>query len=193
MISRYNKTQFIKAVLFFLWGMFCCWLAYLFFRYAAAFLCAQFGLATPGYVPVLAGFLGLAAAWVTGYGRWKTGGGLFSYHESALYHDLDGETAGACVADFYAHRVTGPAYMLGQVFMAGPLSILRAWTLLRSRLPVTPGLEKALEDTLAMLQAANKWQGLDEYPANKKEILHLAQMDLIDFSAFKGAPRFKAR
>ncbi len=193
MIRRYNRSQTIKAIFLIVGGLFCCGLAFLFFRYLPAFLASQFRytLSTPLAVGI--GFLGLAAAWFSGYRTWKARGGLFSYHESGLYHDLDGDTAGAHVVDFYAHRVTGPAYVLGQIFMAGPQFLLKAWTLLRSRITHSPDLESRLEGTLAVLRTANKWQGLNEYPGSRSEILYLAQIGLLDFSAHKGTPRFKAR
>jgi hypothetical protein len=192
-IRRYNRSQTIKAIFLIVGGLFCCGLAFLFFRYLPAFLASQFRytLSTPLAVGI--GFLGLAAAWFSGYRTWKARGGLFSYHESGLYHDLDGDTAGAHVVDFYAHRVTGPAYVLGQIFMAGPQFLLKAWTLLRSRITHSPDLESRLEGTLAVLRTANKWQGLNEYPGSRSEILYLAQIGLLDFSAHKGTPRFKAR
>ena len=193
MIRRYNLSQTIKAILLIVGGLFCCWLAFLFFRYLPAFLASQFRYTLSTTVAVGIGFFGLAAAWFSGYRTWKARGGLFSYHESGLYHDLDGDTAGAHVVDFYAHRVTGPAYVLGQIFMAGPQFLLRAWTLLRSRITHSADLESRLEGTLAVLRTANKWQGLNEYPNSRSEILYLAQIGLLDFSAHKGTPRFKAR
>lgn len=174
-------------------GLACCFLTFLFFRYLPAFIASLFRAPLSTSVAVGIGFLGLGAAWFSGYRTWKARGGLFSYHESGIYHDLGGETAGAYVVDFYAHQITGPAYVLGQIFMAGPQFLLRAWTLLRSRITHTPELELRLEQTLAVLRAANKWQGLNEYPNAKTEILYLAQMGLLDFSAHKGTPRFKAR
>ena len=193
MIRSYNQLQTIKAILLFVGGLFFCSFAYLFFRYLPAFLASQFRypLSTP--IAVSIGCLGLAATWFSGYRTWKARGGLYSYHESGLYHDLGGDTAGAHVVDFYAHRVTGPAYVLGQVFMAGPQFILRAWTLLRSRIANSAELESRLENTLVVLRTAKKWQGLNEYPSSRAEILYLAQIGLIDFSAHKGTPRFKAR
>ena len=193
MINRYNQSQTIKAIGLAIAGLFCCWLAYLFFRYVPVLLAWQFGHALSPNIAVCIGLIGLAAAWFSGYRTWKARGGLFSYHESGLYHDLGDETAGAFVVDFYAHRVTGPAYALGQVFMAGPQFILRAWTLLRSRIARSDELESRLENTLALLRTANRWQGLHEYPDDRSEILYLAQMGLIDFSDYHGKPRFRAR
>lgn len=139
------------------------------------------------------GLLGFAAVFFSGYRTWKGRGGLFGYHESALYHDLGRHTAGAWVVDSYAHRVTGPAYVLSQVFLAGPLLFFRAATLLKSLLPPDRDLEERLERTLKLIRIANRWQSLSDYPKNQLEVLYLAQMDLIYFSAFKGPPRFKIK
>ncbi len=193
MISRYNQSQTIKAIVLSIVGLCCCWLAYLFFRYVPVSLAWQFGHTLPPHIATGIGIFGLAAAWFSGYRTWKARGGLFGYHESGLYHDLGEDTAGAFVVDFYAHRVTGPAYVLGQIFMAGPQFILRSLTLLRSRIAHSTELEARLETTLDALRAANKWQGIHEYPELRSEILYLAQMDLIDFSGHNGTPRFKAR
>ncbi len=193
MIRRYNRSQTIKAVFLALGGLFCCVLAYGFFRYVPSFVAVMFGYRLPETVFIGTGLAGVAATWVSSYGRWKAGGGLFSYHESGLYHDLDPVSGGAVMTDRYAHRITGPAYVLGQVFMAGPLGLLKARTLIHSRIQGSPELEARLVNTLATLRAANKWQGLADHPNARTEILYLAQMGLIDFSAHKGAPRFKAR
>ena len=193
MIKRYNQSQTLKAVLLFIGGLVCCGLAYLFFRYLPVFVAWWLHYPLPKVVPLCTGLAGLAVTWFSGYRTWRNRGGLFSYHESALYHDLGEDTTGAVVTDFYAHRVTAPAYLLGQVFLAGPLGILRALTLLHSRISYSAELESRLEDTLAKLRAANKWQGLGEHPDARTEILHLAQMGLIDFSDHNDTPRFKAR
>jgi hypothetical protein len=193
MIHRFNRSQTTKAVLYIVGGLFCCWLTFLFFRYATVFVAWQFRQPVAEWVPVGVGFAGLASSWVSGYRMWKADGGLFGYHESGLYHNLGNETAGAFIVDRYMHRVTGWAYLLGQVFMAGPLWSLKACTLLRSRVAYLPRLESRLEQTLAALRAAGKWQGMADYPDSRDEIFLLARMGLIDFSAHKGTPRFKVR
>jgi hypothetical protein len=193
MISRFNRIQTIKAIFLSMGGLFCCWLAYLFFRFVSVFLAWQFNHTLPTSIAFGIGLFGLGAAWFSGYRTWKANGGLFGYQESGLYHDLGEETAGAFLVDFYAHRVTGPAYILGQIFMAGPQGILRSLTLLRSRIASSAELETRLENTLELLRAANKWQGLNDHPKLRSEILYLSRMGLIDFNDHNGIPRFKAR
>ena len=193
MISRYNHCQTLKAVVMFAGGVLCCGLAFLFFRYLPVVVAWQLGRTLPVWVGNGIGILGLAAAWFSGYRVWKARGGLYGYHESGLYHDLGEDTSGAFIVDRYAHRVTAPAYVLGRIFMAGPVGILKARTLLASRIPGSPELEARLDDALVALRSAGKWQGLADYPGLKDEVLYLARMGRIDFTAHNGIPRFKIR
>ena len=136
----------------------------------------------------------LAGVTWSGYHTWKRGQGFQTYVESALYHNLAGaaDTGGAEVVDYYARQVTGPAFVLSQIFLGGPLFALRGWRHFQQLLPNEAGLEQKLHSMLGILRQANKWQAITEYPGQEREILMLAQMKKIDFSAHKGIPRFKA-
>ncbi len=193
MIKKYNGSQTIKAILYTLGGVICCFLAYLFFAYIARILLYLLHLTPPSYIPIIAGLTGVAATCFSGYRIWKRKGGLYSYHESGLYLNLNHDTGGAVVVSHYANRVTGPAYLLGQIFLAGPLWLLQALTLINSRIPYSNERETRLVGILSDMKHLNKWQSLYEHPHAQQEILNLAQMELIDFSENNGAPRFKAR
>ncbi|TLD69621.1 hypothetical protein FEM03_16825 [Phragmitibacter flavus] len=193
MIRRYNRNQLIKAILALGGGILYCFITYLFFRYIPAYIASNFGSPLSPTVAIAIGILGLAVAGISGYRNWKNRGGLQSYHESAFYHDLGESNGSAFMLDYYAHRVTAPAHVLSQIFLAGPLLLLKAGTLFSSMLPFSTDLEDRLAAALKALKAAKKWQSLDEYPDRQTEILFLAQMDLIDFSAHKGQPRIKTR
>jgi hypothetical protein len=82
--------------------------------------------------------------------------------------------------------------MLTQLFLSGPLLLLRSLTLVSSRIPESPELSNRLQQALELLRAANKWQSLSDYPSHRTEILYLAQMGLIDFSGHSNPPRIKA-
>jgi hypothetical protein len=192
MIARYNSKQIAKALLALVGGLFSYYLAYLFFRYLPAFVAWNFHIKWTPETAKLAACLCLVLITISGYRTWKGGGGFNSYHESAFFHDLGEDSAYSVVADYYASKLTGPAYYLSQLFVSGPLYLLSAVTLMRSILPNDPELEHRLKDTLTILKSANKWQAITDYPLLKQEILNLAQMDLIDFSAKKGIPRIKA-
>ncbi|MEO5714144.1 MAG: hypothetical protein ABIT37_11710 [Luteolibacter sp.] len=192
MIRRYNFSQKLLAALALAGSVICYLLTWLFFRHVPALATHQFGFPmTPGTANLVA-VLGMAATTWSAYRTWRAGGGLKGYHESALYHDLGEESAGAFVVDFYAHRITGPAHALSQIFLAGPLLLFRAGTLAASHIPFSRGLEDKLAETLEILRGTNKWQPITDYPDNTEEILFLSQMKLIDFSAAKGVPRIKA-
>lgn len=192
MIRRYNRHQRFLTACLLLGGVFCYFLTFLFFRYVPVFIAYQFAIPFSNGMANTVAALGLTAVSFSGYRSWRAGGGLQSYHESALYHDLGEDTAGAFVVDSYAHRITGPAHVLSQVFLAGPLFLLRARTIIANLLPAIPGLEDRLEETLATLRRANKWQPITDYPDLKSEILYLAQIGKIDFSTARGIPRIKA-
>lgn len=192
MISRYNASQTIWAICALLAGMLCYGLAYLFFRYLPPFVASRFGWSLPDSLSIGIAVAALVLISWSGYRNWKRRGGLYSYHESALYHDFGEETAGALAVGEYTHRITGPAYVIGQIFLSGPVSVLKSWTLWKSIIPNDAVLEGRLKVTLEILKSASKWQSIDAYPNHKKEILYLAQMNLIDFSSYHGAPRIKA-
>lgn len=192
MISRYNRTQTLKAALALLGGSFCLWLAFLFFHHTPAFIAHLYGASLSLAAVHGITLAGMLIVLISGYRQWREKGGTYGYHQSALYHHLGDEHAGAALVDHYAHRVTAPAYVISQVFLAGPLLLLKSATLLASRIPGTAGLENNLTETLGLLRAANKWQSIDAYPDRRTEILYLARMGLVDFSDNKGSPRIKA-
>ncbi len=193
MIARYNRIQILRAAWALVLGLLCLYLTYLFFRYIPPFVAHQFGSPLqPRTAELIAGG-GVLLTIICGHQVWRTRGGLFSYHESAFYQQYDFVSGGAVVVDHYVHRVTAPAYVIAQIMLAGPLQVLRTATLIASLLPSDTDSERRHAEALAALKAANKWQSIAEYPEMRLEILHLAQMGLIDFSAHKGVPRIKAR
>jgi len=193
MIQRYNRSQTLRAIFSLFIGLVALLVPFIFLRLAAAMGSYAFGLEWSDGLCDFIGLAGVVLVSISGYRTWKAKGGLHSYHESAFFHDLGGDTGGAVMVDYYAHRITAPAHVLNQLFLAGPLRLLDAWTAWNSRLPESVELESRLEQALVTLKAANKWQSLSEHPGQRNEILNLAQMGLIDFSAHKGEPRIKAR
>ena len=192
MIRRYNLKQTVLAALSLVGGLLCSVVALSFFGWVPVYVAKNLGYSLPPSLAVGLGCGGLIAVFVSGYRTWKLQGGFYGYHESALYHDLGKDSGGAVMVDHYTRQVTAPAHILSQLFLAGPLLLLRAGTLIFSRVPNSPDLEERLRQTLDILKKANKWQSLTEYPQAAREILYLAQMGLIDFSAHKGTSRFKA-
>lgn len=192
MISEFNRSQIVFGVLSLLGGMVCYALAWLFFRYGAAIVLHAAGLSTTA-APLVA-LVVLVGITFSGWRTWQNGQGFQTYAESALYHDLGGaaDTAGAHVVDHYMGKVTGPAHVLSQLFLGGPLLLLRGLHRFRRLVPNEDGLDQKLTRLLAVLHAANKWQGLSDYPGQEREVLLLGHMKKIDFSSHKGQARFKA-
>lgn len=189
MISAFNRSQVMWGVFGLAGSVVCYVLAWLFFRYGAERVLHACGFST-GVAPVLA-ILALACITFSGWRTWKKGEGFQSYSESAFYHDFSGgaETAG----NHRGAKMTGLAYVLSQALLAGPLLLLRSLHRIRTQIPEEAGLEQKLAHLLAVLHAANKWQGLADYPGQEREVLLLNLMKKIDFSQHKGNVRFKAR
>lgn len=190
MISAYNRSQIFKAVCLAFAGVICYLIAWVFFEIGLTMIFGGFRLPM-AWVPWLT-LTTLLVITASGYRQWLQGGGFKTYVESSLFHDLGDDSGSAVWADHYARQVTGPAYIVSQVCLGGPLFLLKAWKHFQQRLVAEPGLEERLKEVLSILSASNKWQSIDEYPQHRREILMLAQMKQIDFSAHKGIPRIKA-
>ena len=192
MISEFNRSQIVWGVFGVAGSVACYALAWLFFRYGAAIVLHDVGFPTTTAPWVAA--VALAGITFSGWRTWKNGEGFQSYTESAFYHDFGGaaETAAAHAVDHHGAKITGPAYVLSQAFLAGPLLLLKGIDRFRNRVPQEVGLDQKLVCLLAVLHAANKWQGLSDYPGQEREVLLLARMKKVDFSAHKGQARFKA-
>lgn len=191
MIRQYNRREFLVGVGCVVASFLGYGCAYLFFRHVPEFVLKCFGIRAAPIGLEVATFVILILVTLSGYRTWKRTGGFTSYYESGLYHELDLSTGGAVATDFYAHRVTGTAYVLSQVFLAGPLMLLRAITRFKNRITPDEALDQALARTLSMLKGIHKWQSLTDHPGFEREILLLAKMGRIDFSTARG-PRFKA-
>ncbi|MBK8093655.1 MAG: hypothetical protein IPK32_17180 [Verrucomicrobiaceae bacterium] len=192
MIAAYNRSKIIRGVFCLLGSLVCYVLAWLFFRYATALVLDSFGYSTEWAIWL--GVIGLLGITWSGFHTWKRGQGFQSYLDSAFFMSLPRWTGPAAgeIIDSQTHRINAPAYVLSQIFLGGPLFALRGYRHFQQLLPSETGLEQKLHSTLGILRQANKWQSINDYPGQEREILMLAQMKHIDFSAHKGTPRFKA-
>jgi hypothetical protein len=189
MIEKHNTKQALFAAWYALMGIAVYVAGYWLIR--GIFWFGGLGLSLAIVHLIIVGFLLLVT--IAGYVAWKKRGGFASYYDSGLFVELDVDSGGARAVEYYADRVAAPAYALSQCFMAGPLWLLRAWAHWRNRLAPRPGLNEQLSETLTRLRAANKWQGLRDYPAHDHAaILLLGKTGHIDISFAKGSPRFNA-
>lgn len=191
MIRAYNFKETLRGLACIpagLIGFACAWW---FFRHVPGNTLRKFGIEVPESWLFLVAVIVLVLIAVSGFRLWRRGGGFSSYQDSGLYHDMDAVSGGSVVADIYLHRVTGPAHLLSQLFLAGPLMLLRAVDHFRNRIRPDARLDESLAATLAMLREINRWQSLSEHPGLEREILLLARMKHIDFSTARG-PRLRA-
>jgi hypothetical protein len=91
-----------------------------------------------------------------------------------------------------AHRITGPAYLLTQIFLVGPLQILGAYERCRNLIGPDSALEPRLRELLSRIKAKNKWEGISDYPEQEREVALLIRMGKLDFSRTKARFRAKA-
>lgn len=192
MIHRYNRGELVAGLLLCMGGTFGYVCAWLFGRHVPAWVLGMFGVPFPPQAAISGAVLFLLVVTASGYGLWRSGRGLAAYHESALYHEMDVNSGGSVMVDLYAHRVTGIAHVLSKTFLSGPLLWLRGLARFRNRIRPSPMLESELAETLRLIESANKWQSLPDYPGMEHRVLMLARMRLIDFSSVRG-PRFRSR
>ena len=128
----------------------------------------------------------LIALTIGGVLRARRGDGHYGYEGAGVYHDLDPVSGGAVAVDYYAHRVTAPAYVLSQLFLAGPLRFMRALQNLRNRIAPEHGLEGRLTSLLHDIRAREKWHDVRDYDERRREVAILVRMDKVEFSARKG-------
>ncbi|CAN5566159.1 hypothetical protein BH09VER1_BH09VER1_48330 [soil metagenome] len=192
MISRYNLQQIALGLACALGGLLGYVATYLFFRYVPVFIAYQFRQPLAPWIPIASEVLGLLAVTFSGYRVWHKRGGFHSYFDSGLLQNIGYSVPGFLAFGDRANQVSGIAYMLGQLFLAGPLMVLRSLQHFRNRIASEPGLEERLAEVLTALRQLKQWEDLRHHPQEQREILLLAQMRQIDFSALRGEPRFRA-
>jgi hypothetical protein len=191
MIARHNLTQIALTVWSLAVSLFGYVCAYFFFRFIVSTTFSWFDR-HPSEM-VVSGLTGVVLILITlsGIRQWRRGVEPHSYADSALYHDLGADTGGAVMTDFYAHRVTGPAYLLSRIFLAGPRHALSAWCHWHNRIAPEAGLDTRLADVLERVRILGKWQTPADHPGCERELRLLARMKRMDVSYIKGGMSFR--
>lgn len=192
MIFRYNLQQIALSLVCTLGSLVGYAAAYLFFRYVPIFIADQFRQVLAPWLPFASVALGLLVVTVSGYRVWRKQGGFYSYFDSGLMQTVGYSVPGFVAFGDRANQVSGVAYILGQLFLAGPLMALRAAGHFRNYIASEPGQEERLAEVLTALRKLKQWEDLRHHPEEQREILLLAKMRQIDFSAMRGQPRFRA-
>jgi hypothetical protein len=122
---------------------------------------------------------------VNGFWKWRKGEGYRVFADTAFYVALSPESGGAVMTQFYLHRVTGLAYLLSQLFLAGPWQLFTGLKRFRSLLPNDAALEMRMSELLAKLRAIGKWEPALKYQEHAKELGALIRCGLVEFSATK--------
>jgi hypothetical protein len=131
-----------------------------------------------------------AMTW-SGWQRWRSGLGQYGADESLGYFDLDESNGGAWAVQDKAGSVTGCAYGLSQIFLAGPLQALNGASLLRSCLPTDELTEQRLMELLDAVRAKGSWHGMEIWVGYENDISALIKLGFVEFSSTKGRIRAK--
>lgn len=193
MIAEFNRRQIVWGAVGLAGSMVCYVLAWVFVQQVATALLGAFNLSA-AHATWLSWLMVIVMTF-SGWRTWKSGQGFENYAESVFSPDVirSDERMWARKIDNPGQELRGTAYVLSQIFLGGPLLMLKNLHRIRTRVPAEAGLEQKLAHLLSVLHAANKWQGLADYPGQEREVLLLHLMKKIDFSQHKGNVRFKAR
>lgn len=146
-------------------------------------------LAGSGLDPLVSRTLSLAACltvYVSGWRRRAAGDGFLNADQSVAGLGLIPETGGAHYVNLQVGKVTGPAYVLSQIFLGGAFALHSAWSRSRSRVPATPECAERLAQACRVLLADRKWHPRADFePGVARDllrlglVLHLARNDTI--------------
>jgi len=190
-IARYNLRQTLLALVSLCLGLCAFAFAWWFFAFASAQLIRAFGGIITSLQSSLIAGLCCALIAVTGWLRWKSGGGYHLFHESGMMPKGEPHSGIAWEVQRTANRIGAWSYLLGQIFLAGPLQILSAFDRLRMRIPNAPTLEAELLTFRDQLREKNRWLPIAGFSGREQHVAYLARLGLVDFSERKGT--LKAR
>lgn len=101
----------------------------------------------------------------------------------------DVDMPGAFVAQARINQISSSAWILSQLFLAGPLRILQAVDLWRSCLPVGTDLEQRMLVLLRELKARNQWVSVESFRHHGDALAALIRTGHVEFSSIKGRLR----
>jgi len=187
MIKSFNRRQTLRAMMSLVLAMIALAAAFLFFWWATRFANASFKLKLSSVV-LTAIPIGLTTiVVVTGLLTWRRGKGHTEMAESDLaLPTFDESTGGAYAVGYYARQVTGPAYLLSQIFLAAPLQFGNAIDCINSRIPDDEELERRLQATLAFARKQKGWHGISEYAGKEQEVSYLIRMRKLLYGSKRG-------
>jgi hypothetical protein len=87
------------------------------------------------------------------------------------------------------NQLSSSAWMLGELFLAGPLRLLQALDLWRSCLPIGTDLEQRMTLLLRELRSRNQWVSAESFKDHWEPLSALIRTGHVDFSSIKGRVR----
>ncbi len=193
MIESFNRLQAAKTVGALLLGTATAAITLTFFYWTALVVLSGMGAVNRQLAAWTCALLALGLVMVVGLMRGTQGRGHYNYAESGLMPGFDESTASGFVANRKTMRLTAPAYLLGQLFLASPLQFLQAKRHWERRLPDEHGLESNLHALLTEIESVGKWHDAQTYDTRMRELLFLVRLGRVEFSPRKGRVRFAAR
>lgn len=187
MIRSFNRRQRIRAVLSVLIGIVSYLLAFGFFYFVANRAASMLPPGLPGWFESAVSSSVLVIITASGWIRHRR-------NEEADLSDAvmwkgDVDMPGAFVAQVRINQVSSSAWMLSQVFLAGPMRILRAVDLWRSCLPVGTELEQRMLVLLRELKSRNQWVPVEPFQHHGEALAALIRTGHVEFSSIKGRLR----
>ncbi len=182
-ITQFNQRQVLRALVAGSLSVVGTLLGFGFFYFASARIWRFFSEPVPrgACLAIALGALGLI--FLEGLRRARAGKGLYDFSESPGHLGLGSSSGGAMMIEMeVTTQVTGPAYILTQIFLCGPLQWQKMHTLLTSRFPATQATAEELERLLSDLGLKRGWQSLRKFETQRASIKKLIDMELVDFS-----------
>ncbi len=187
MIRRFNRRQRIRAVGSILIGIVAYLLAFAFFYFVANRAASMLPPGLPDCFESAASASILAIITVSGWIRHRRNEAADL--SVAVMWKGDVDMPGAFVAQDRINQVSATAWMLSQLFLAGPQRILQAFDLWRSCLPVGTDLEQRMLLLLRELRSRNQWVPVESFQQHGEALAALIRTGHVEFSSIKGRLR----
>jgi hypothetical protein len=191
MVRRFNQRQVFFGVVNLFMSLVASAVAFLFFWFVLSRVVHAFHLGMPEPMQLLSagGLVGVVMA--AGILQWRRGEGHESYADSSVNVQLEWVSGGAYAVERYAQRVTAPAYVLTQIFLGGPLQLMKGISRFRSLITSDPQFETRLVEMLEEIRLRKTWHPIAAYAGREKELSALVRMDAVEYSVRKGTLRTK--
>ncbi len=125
--------RYLKLSIFVVLGLIAYALCYAFFWGATWFILYSFLKETPRSYAHLGGVLAVLTATISALNLLREARTFYTPDESPLIGTGRHESTASLMFEHYGNRVTGTAYVLGQLFLAGPFCLIKATSYLGSK------------------------------------------------------------